>query len=178
MAKAILISINPKWVKKILNSEKTLEIRKTMPKCDFPIDVYIYCTKGNGVKDFITMYKHDLATDEIGGRYINGTVVAKFTLNKAEEIRISPMFVGGCPHYYLASCKTTKEFYEKSCLDYDTLHDYLQRKVGYAWHIDNLFIFSEPKALSEFATLTKSYKYHRVYDYLTCPPQNWCFVEI
>ena len=43
--KAILISIQPRWVAKILNGEKTLEIRKTMPKCDLPIDVYIYCTK-------------------------------------------------------------------------------------------------------------------------------------
>ena len=87
MAKAILISINPKWVKKILNGEKTLEIRKTMPKCDLPIDVYIYCTKGNGVKDFITMYKRDLSNDEIvGGCYINGTIVAKFILKEMKLI--------------------------------------------------------------------------------------------
>ena len=45
--KSILISIKPKWVAKILNGEKTIEIRKTMPKCDLPIDVYIYCTKDN-----------------------------------------------------------------------------------------------------------------------------------
>ena len=46
--KSILISIKPKWVAKILNGEKTIEIRKTMPKCDLPIDVYIYCTKEKG----------------------------------------------------------------------------------------------------------------------------------
>ena len=44
MSKAILISIKPKYVAKILNGEKTIEIRKTMPK-DLPIDVYIYCPK-------------------------------------------------------------------------------------------------------------------------------------
>ena len=43
--KSILISIKPKWVAKILNGEKTIEMRKTMPKSDLPIDVYIYCTK-------------------------------------------------------------------------------------------------------------------------------------
>ena len=43
--KAIMISIQPKWVAKILNGEKTIEIRKSMPKCDLPIKVYIYCTK-------------------------------------------------------------------------------------------------------------------------------------
>lgn len=29
---------------KILNREKLIEIRKTMPKCELPIDVYLYCT--------------------------------------------------------------------------------------------------------------------------------------
>ena len=36
--KAIMISIKPKWVAKILNGEKTIEIRKAMPKCELPID--------------------------------------------------------------------------------------------------------------------------------------------
>ena len=44
--KAIMISIKPEWVCKILNGEKTIEIRKTMPKCKLPCKVYIYCTKG------------------------------------------------------------------------------------------------------------------------------------
>lgn len=43
--KAIMISIQPQWVEKILNGEKTIEIRKTMPKCELPCKVYIYCTK-------------------------------------------------------------------------------------------------------------------------------------
>lgn len=194
---AILMSIQPTWVSKILNGKKTLEIRKSMPKCDLPIDVYIYCTKGNGVKDFITIYKHVLTTNEISCHYINGTVVAKFTLNKVEEIRTSPMFVGGCPHYYLASCETTKEFYEKSCLDYDTLYDYLKGEQGYAWHIDNLEIFDKPKELKEFVPYCKlcgstsccNCK-HAQRDselrFISCDkvkpltraPQSWCYVEI
>lgn len=36
--KKILISIKPKWTAKILNGEKTLEIRKTAPK-DLPCEV-------------------------------------------------------------------------------------------------------------------------------------------
>ena len=32
--KAILLPIKPKHVAKILNMEKTIEIRKTMPKCE------------------------------------------------------------------------------------------------------------------------------------------------
>ena len=40
--KEILISIKPQWVEKILSGEKTIEIRKTMPKCKLPCKVYIY----------------------------------------------------------------------------------------------------------------------------------------
>ena len=43
--KSIMISIQPQYVEKILNGEKTIEIRKTMPKCELPCKVYIYCTK-------------------------------------------------------------------------------------------------------------------------------------
>ena len=32
----IMISIQPQWVEKILSGEKTIEIRKTMPKCELP----------------------------------------------------------------------------------------------------------------------------------------------
>lgn len=41
----ILLSIKPEHLVKILNSEKTLEIRKTMPKCELPCRVRLYCTK-------------------------------------------------------------------------------------------------------------------------------------
>ena len=47
MAKAVLISIRPDWVEKILSGEKTLEVRKTRPKLEAPFKVYIYCTAGN-----------------------------------------------------------------------------------------------------------------------------------
>jgi predicted transcriptional regulator len=45
--KSILLSIQPKWVAKILNGEKTIEIRKKFPK-NYVGWVYIYCTKGKG----------------------------------------------------------------------------------------------------------------------------------
>lgn len=47
MAKAVLISIRPEWVEKILAGEKTLEVRKTRPNMETPFKVYIYCTAGN-----------------------------------------------------------------------------------------------------------------------------------
>lgn len=176
--KAILISINPKWVAKILNGEKTLEIRKTMPKCDFPIDVYIYCTRGNGIKDFITMYKHDLSNDEIGGCYINGTVIAKFTLNKVDLIRIRFNAYCGGELSQDGLCKY-------ACLSLGELDKYLNAKNGYAWHIDNLEIFGEPKEISEFKTrhypqyagLVKNETHYELVP-LTRAPESWCYIEV
>ena len=43
--KAVLISIQPKWVEKIANGEKTIEVRKTRPNLQTPFKCYIYCTK-------------------------------------------------------------------------------------------------------------------------------------
>jgi len=45
--KAIILSVQPQWVERILNGEKTIEIRKSVPK-DFKGWVYIYETLSNG----------------------------------------------------------------------------------------------------------------------------------
>lgn len=135
--KKILISIKPKWVKKILNGEKTLEIRKTAPKCELPCEVYIYCTKEN------TKYFID---NKIYNAMMKGKVVAKFTLNKVEKIK---------KHNDIRT-----SYFTDSVLDYDLLNNswlpkkdienYLNGKTGYAWHIDNLVPFDRPKELKEF----------------------------
>ena len=44
MSKAVMLSIRPKWVEKIVNGEKTIEVRKTRPKLQTPFKCYIYCT--------------------------------------------------------------------------------------------------------------------------------------
>ena len=43
MAKAVLISIRPEWVEKILAGEKALEVIKTRPNMGTPFKCYIYC---------------------------------------------------------------------------------------------------------------------------------------
>ena len=42
--KAVMISIRPKWVEKIANGEKTIEVRKSAPQ-EVPFKAYIYATK-------------------------------------------------------------------------------------------------------------------------------------
>lgn len=202
--KSILISIKPKWVAKILNGEKTIEIRKTMPKCDLPITVYIYCTKwsDNGYTNTLTRMKngsfHNLKKfDEFTDEFIQnidetgftGKVVAKFTLNKVEEI--------GMWNYSEYGTRTLCENHLsiKSCLDAYELKDYLKGKIGYAIHISDLEIFDKPKELSEFykAGAWKVYEEQLDSSYmkrteqeimkslnqtLTKAPQSWCYVEV
>lgn len=137
--KAILISIKPKWVAKILNGEKTIEVRKSKPKCDLPIDVYIYCTKGEPCFAGISR----------SGKYtmLNGKVVAKFTLNKIEEM-INPCFPKGT---FATRSLNYETFLKQSCLTEKELDKYINKgNRGYAWHISNLVIFDKPKELGEF----------------------------
>ena len=96
-SKSILISIKPEWVEKILDGSKTIEIRKSIPKCKLPIKVYIYCTKGQELwGDGTGNTWYGIAEDEDMERVfeltptlarLNGKVVAEFTLNKCERIR-------------------------------------------------------------------------------------------
>ena len=42
MSKSVLISIRQEWCEKIINGQKTIEVRKTRPKMDTPFKCYIY----------------------------------------------------------------------------------------------------------------------------------------
>ena len=145
MSKAILISIKPKWVDKILNGEKTIEVRKSIPKCNLPIDVYIYCTKDKKYANLVNR-----------GGFLTGMVVAKFALNKTQEIRFD-----------------NKEIQKQASLTEEELFDYLfidepyheDMCKGFAWFIDNLEIFDKPRTLQPFFDLDR-------------PPQSWCYIEV
>lgn len=171
--KSILISIRPEWVAKILNGPKTIEIRKTAPKCDFPIDVYIYCTKNRPFVqeefddvDFSGRYDYPigeyatLSNESKLQRYgkpLNGKVVAKFRLRKVEKIDVP------YPAYFHEVKDMYQHITEGSLLSLGALHAYLGTDSGYAWHISDLQIFDNPKDLSEFG--------------LARAPQSWQYVE-
>ena len=186
--KSILISIKPRFVGKILNGDKTIEVRKSMPKCDLPIDVYIYCTKDKGLlhKNCADIYwledkNFQAKNKKLGIKtqpYLNGKVVAKFTLNKVEEIT---------PQMWTP--KIEQEILEKSCLkenelfDYICSHDGTEDKPFYAWNISNLIIFDKPKELWEFNywNVVKNNKYiygeFPLKTQLTKAPKSWQFIE-
>lgn len=154
--KAILISIKPQWVAKILNGEKTIEIRKKFPK-DYVGWVYIYCTKDKKYANLINR-----------GGFLTGMVVARFWCDKVEEIKPSNL----------------DNFVKDSCLTTQELENYLWSNIccGYAIHITKLEIFDKPKDISEFwnkrermfvnGKMLYDHKFH-----LICAPQSWCYIE-
>lgn len=177
MMRSILISIKPQWVAKILNGEKTIEVRVTAPKCDLPIDVYIYCTK-----TIKPVSRYDWGEFTFNDLPKLGKIVAKFTLKAVHKfdwrLVANPFFkVRG------------------SCLDYDQLRKYATDKKGivhdlYGWCISDLEIFDEPKELSEFYSLRLDKDVTELFDNsiqlsngkwvkrLSNPPQSYCFIEV
>lgn len=163
--RSILISIKPQWVTKILNGEKTIEVRKTAPNCWLPIEVYIYCTKGKpnlwlpyefGLDNASQPYSSDKPLFDIDTK-MNGKIVAKFTLLSIERFGMAYPYEE--PNY---------RFLEKACVTVGEARKYAGGehpcyKPLYAWHIEDLEIFDEPKELDEF--------------YLNEAPQSWCYVE-
>ena len=188
MSKAIIISIRPEYVCKILNGGKTIEIRKTMPKCELPCKVYIYCTKGKKLYKCVSNFDEDL---------LNGKVVAEFTLNKVDTLERDLNDWLPKNRYDVSN-----ELLKDINLNQNELWNYGQGKTLYAWHIDDLKIYDKPKELSEFShfipnnkcptkqcgtncedcpnydeeheTCLALYYAHRA---IKRPPQSYCYVE-
>lgn len=123
----IMLSVRPKWCEKICSGEKTIEVRKTRPKLQTPFKCYIYCTKDN---------------------FLNGKVIGEFTCDRIYELETQAP--GGSYYVKGEDQSTTNDVARQSCLFLKDMHEYLQSKVGYGWHISYLKIYDEPKRLSDF----------------------------
>lgn len=201
--KAIIMSIKPKWVAKILNGEKTIEIRKRFPS-DYRGWVYIYCTKDKEIflRDFRDKKKWAVYWKFIAmgndpsnvGKLppiLNDKVVARFWCDKVEEITPFEEQESIFGRVY----KLTKDIIlccQRAQLTYDEYNRYLKGKNGYAIHISNLEIFDKPKELSEFYKVganayqkdieqdygERAKRYTDCFFQLTKAPQNFCYVEV
>ncbi len=200
----ILISIQPKWVAKILNGGKTIEIRKTIPKCELPCKVYIYCTKSKPYlyrvdddNEFETSNELKFEEDCFVKNYnaLNGKVVAEFTLNKVTEHKKNFIDFADNKCYNFKVCDVKNAGFDTDVLslcDFDNFVEwYGKGKPLYAWHIDDLKIYDEPKELSEFVLPNKKncktcFLYpnmcnkvcEEIEQHLFRPPQSWCYVEV
>lgn len=198
MSKAVMLSVRPKWCEKIVNGEKTIEVRKTRPKMNTPFKCYIYCTKAS-VKYQTICGCHALNSDELyrhpeqgikhgdsielmlcenytKDNFLNGKVVGEFTCDRI---------------YELAPINHAPDDVEKqACLTREKIVNYL-KGTGYGWHISAMKIYDAPRELSEFrrscpnSWYCESCAMHRENNG-TCgnerlqikrPPQSWCYVE-
>ena len=171
--KSVLISIQPKWVEKIVKGEKTIEVRKTAPK-EVPFKCYIYETQGRTETPWIDEDGHFIYK----GR---GQVIGEFICNNASELD------------YVYYWNNGYEF--ETCLTYRQVADYGKGKTLYGWHISDLKIYDRPRELSDFyreckkpckpnkgkilCITTKSLKMNGCNGKipLTRPPQSWQYIE-
>ena len=201
--KSLLLSIKPKWVAKIFNGDKTIEVRKVFPK-EYKGWVYIYCTKDNDYplfaiyrNDRIVKYRYDEKHWHKGmweEDRLNGKVVARFYCDKVERFEREYLSRDIDDYYQDNGCALDKKFYKQSCLNEKELFDYIGGGSGYAIHISQLEIFDEPKDISEFYHYVKPKRTKDDIEFekkmgcqtfyvsklkpLTKAPQNYCYVEV
>lgn len=178
MSKAVLISIRPKWCEKIVNGEKTIEVRKTCPRLNTPFRVYIYCT--------LPKYPHEdfIATDYPKPQfYGGGKVIGEFMCDEIARVNISGFWDEGG--------RQLENRIADTCLMPMALCEYAGERVCYGWHISGLKVYDEPKELDAFRRACvhdwycDSCAMHRENNG-TCgneslrlkrPPQSWCYVQ-
>lgn len=158
--KSVLISIQPKWVEKIANKEKTIEVRKTAPK-EVPFKAYIYCTKEKPFIQKIRFGDIAISHTQISNNLYNGKVIGEFICDKVIHMQA---YRDECGLAHL----TNIDIYtlQKTGLKYFELFDYItngaaptnMRDNGCLWHISDLKIYDKPKELSEFYYCCKEMK--------------------
>ena len=180
--KAVMISIQPKWVEKIVNGEKTIEVRKTAPK-EVPFKCYIYETKGQYVK-----FTHGAHTKYGYGR---GKVIGEFICDKVEMVNAKCSDYGIDLFYH--DCLTNGCLTEREIEKYFNVPEDRDLRAmkgnGYVWNISDLKIYDKPKELSEFRKPCDRFldccTCRRLVrnEYMSCdnkinrPPLSWCYVE-
>ena len=179
--KAVMISIQPKWVEKIVNGEKTIEVRKTAPQ-EVPFKAYIYCTIGNGVKgDYL-----------VPSGIQCGKVIGEFLCDRIEMVNAKCSDYGIDLFYH--DCLTNGCLTEREIEKYFNVPEDRDLRAmkgnGYVWDISDLKIYDKPKELSEFCIPCKvSCENCKNPLYFECwceekgkkivtrPPLSWCYVE-
>ena len=172
MSRAVMLSVRPKWCEKIVNGDKTIEVRKTRPKLETPFKCYIYRTKGT--------VPH-IINDKWVQMEVGGTVIGEFTCDRID--RLAP---ANEPY---GIYDIDDDYVLQTCLENGALWDYGHGTPLYGWHISDLKIYDPLKKLSEFKGLCKVESDccacpHYNYNKMDCdgraikrPPQSWCYVE-
>jgi predicted transcriptional regulator len=178
--KSILISIKPENALNILKGDKTLELRKSVPK-GFVGWVFGYVTKGKPL--LVNDYYRDKVNEvdwEVVNRFrlvnstdylpiLNATIPFRFWFDEYEKLPFVKTTQGS---YY--ECNFTH--IEKSCMQDQLLENYGKGKDLYAWHIKKLEVFDKPMVLGDFNKI--GHEAFTGYFVLTRPPQSWQYVWV
>lgn len=169
---------------------KNLEVRKTCP-CDYfdylidselkyPLEVYECVSKTNWKQDLMKIPAEER---EFFKQFV-GKVGLKFTLKNVNDIKCIERDDGNIVYVYRGITPSNENY--NTCLGFNELHAYLKGKNGYAWNVDDLVPFDEPKELSDFHHEFVGAKHDDMVDYvnlnklnpLSRAPQSWCYVEV
>lgn len=162
--RSIIAAIQPFWCGEIASLRKNAEIRKTKPNLTEPFRCYIYCTKAPKLRfwrsktySYVDDRSHN-AFDRCG----NGMVIGEFICGG-----IIPLGnVSTDPWDRLVGDKY--EFKKAVVTEYARLTEqqliaYANGRPCYAWEIENVVIYDEPKPLADFG--------------IDKAPQSWCYVK-
>ena len=160
--KAVLISIQPKWVEKIANGQKTIEVRKTAPKCEVPFKCYIYCTSAKPYlyKEANPPFELFLDSELYKGkgyddRLFSSKVIGEFICDKVDKIiPLQHTYYNyiGLPIANVTEYGIWNDDLAQMCLKKKEIDNYGKGKMLYGWHISDLKIYDKPKELNEFKT--------------------------
>lgn len=170
--KAVLMSIRPEYCEKIFNGEKTIEIRKTVPKLKPAFKVFIYCTQG----------PYQYLIDAHTNTTLNGFVIGEFECSE-----ISPLCIEVSDPAQLKPLP----FPGTGLTDIEIVNYLGNGGPGYGLHISRLRFYKKPKPLSRFIRpcpkdlmceecnhfLEVGDKCHNKSLQITRPPQSWMYVE-
>lgn len=175
--KSVLISIKPKWCELIANGKKTIEVRKTRPKCDTPFRCHIYCTKPKMITKYVFRpedYPENMRPQKpvfcklpdassLFCSVVNGNskVIGEFICNKIDRLAVcgydnrntelrrvdDNWKVYDLDYDYLNKCQ----------LSLDNLKKYSSGGGLYGWHISDLVIYDKPKDLDDFMAFGKTH---------------------
>lgn len=161
----VMLSIKPHWAHLIETGEKSVEVRKSMPKLfnqHCPFRVYLY----------VTRHEYSLVQilrdgDENYGETYHGKPAYITTYKHLDWQRATQMVCGECvcDHVYpLFKQPFTGQWnMEETCLTQKQLENYSCGKQLYGWSLRDVKIYKEPKRIEEFG--------------LKRPPQSWCYVK-
>lgn len=172
MAKAVLISIRPKWCELIAKGKKTIEFRKTRPTLQTRHKVYIYETRG------FERVGNDNLNCVVGGNG-RGAVIGEFVIDGIGVYKPNVHFTPTNMRY------TLRKF---GCITPEELWEYSGGKDVYGWYISDLIIYDVPKKVADFqracvhsedcCTCKRwSKKEYACIAGITRPPQSWMYVE-